>query len=55
MILAIVTFVALPGIRDPENSDPAAAAFVAPVAKTGEKIKWRMKIPRPASKIRIFI
>jgi len=37
VILAVVTFVALPGIRDPENSDPQAAAFVAPVAKTGEK------------------
>jgi cytochrome c oxidase subunit 2 len=37
VILAVVTFVALPGIRDPENSDPAAAAFIAPVTKTGEK------------------
>jgi cytochrome c oxidase subunit 2 len=37
VILAVVTFVALPGIRDPENSDPSAAAFIAPVAKTGEK------------------
>jgi cytochrome c oxidase subunit 2 len=37
VILAIVTFVALPGIRDPENSDPSAAAFIAPVVQTGEK------------------
>jgi cytochrome c oxidase subunit 2 len=37
VILAVVTFVALPGIRDPENSDPSAAAFVAPVVQTGEK------------------
>ena len=37
VILAVVTFVALPGIRDPENSEPSAAAFVAPVVQTGEK------------------
>ena len=50
VILAVVTFVALPGIRDPENSDPAAAAFVAPVTKTGEK-----KIPPDGKALNIIV
>jgi cytochrome c oxidase subunit 2 len=50
VVLAIVTFVALPGIRDPENSDPAAAAFVAPVTKVGEK-----KIPPDGKALNIIV
>jgi cytochrome c oxidase subunit 2 len=37
VILAVVTFAALPGIRDPENSDVSAAAVSLPVASHGEK------------------
>jgi cytochrome c oxidase subunit II len=38
VVLAIFTFVALPGIRDPDNSDAAAAqGIVAPVAAHGNK------------------
>jgi cytochrome c oxidase subunit 2 len=38
VVLAVVTFAALPGIRDPDASDPAAAAgIVAPVAAHGNK------------------
>jgi cytochrome c oxidase subunit 2 len=50
VVLAIVTFVALPGIRDPENSDPAAASFIAPVAKTGEK-----KVPPDGKALNIIV
>jgi cytochrome c oxidase subunit 2 len=50
VILAIVTFVALPGIRDPENSDPSAAAFVAPVVQTGEK-----RIPPDGKALNIIV
>lgn len=50
VILAVVTFVALPGIRDPDDSDPAAAAFVAPVAKTGEK-----RIPPDGKALNIIV
>ena len=50
VILAVVTFVALPGIRDPENSDPQAAAFIAPVAKTGEK-----RIPPDGKALNIIV
>jgi cytochrome c oxidase subunit 2 len=37
VILAVVTFAALPGIRDPENSDASAAALTFPVVSHGEK------------------
>jgi cytochrome c oxidase subunit 2 len=37
VILAVVTFAALPGIRDPENSDASAAALTFPVKAHGEK------------------
>jgi cytochrome c oxidase subunit II len=50
VVLAVVTFVALPGIRDPENSDPSAAAFVAPVVQTGEK-----KIPEDGKALNIIV
>jgi cytochrome c oxidase subunit II len=50
VVLAVVTFVALPGIRDPENSDPSAAAFVAPVVQTGEK-----KIPPDGKALNIIV
>jgi cytochrome c oxidase subunit 2 len=50
VILAIVTFVALPGIRDPENSDPAAAATLGPVVQTGEK-----RIPPDGKALNIIV
>jgi cytochrome c oxidase subunit II len=37
VILAVVTFAALPGIRDPDNSDAAAAAVTFPVTAHGNK------------------
>jgi cytochrome c oxidase subunit 2 len=37
VILAVITFAALPGIRDPDNSDASAAALAQPVASHGEK------------------
>jgi cytochrome c oxidase subunit 2 len=37
VVLAVVTFAALPGIRDPENSDASAAALTFPVVAHGEK------------------
>ncbi|HWV83970.1 MAG TPA: cytochrome c oxidase subunit II [Capillimicrobium sp.] len=37
VVLATVTFVALPGIRDPENSSAEASALVMPVSAHGEK------------------
>lgn len=50
VVLAVVTFAALPGIRDPENSDASAAAFVAPVVKTGEK-----RIPPDGKALNIIV
>jgi cytochrome c oxidase subunit 2 len=37
VVLAVVTFAALPGIRDPENSDVSASALTFPVVAHGEK------------------
>ncbi len=38
VVLAVITFAMLPGIRDPSNSAPgAAAALASPVAAVGEK------------------
>lgn len=37
VVLAIFTFAALPGIRDPENSDAAGASLAQPVAAHGSK------------------
>ncbi len=51
VVLAIVTFAALPGIRDPENSDAAAAeGIVQPVAATGEK-----KVPPSGESLNIEV
>lgn len=50
VVLAVVTFAALPGIRDPDNSDAAAAAFVAPVTADGEK-----KVPPDGKALNIIV
>lgn len=51
VVLAVVTFAALPGIRDPENSDAAAAAgIVQPVAAHGNK-----KVPADGKALNIEV
>src|SRR4051812_27397146 len=50
VILAVVTFAALPGIRDPENSDASAAALTFPVVAHGEK-----KVPQDGRSLDIDV
>jgi cytochrome c oxidase subunit 2 len=50
VVLAVVTFAALPGIRDPENSDASAAALTFPVVAHGEK-----KVPQDGRSLDIDV
>ncbi len=50
VVLAVITFAALPGIRDPENSDAAAASLTHPVKAHGEK-----KVPADGRALNIVV